>query len=202
MAKESNNGRIVLAYIEGDQATLQQALHQFGAVVSRRLNPQPKMPIAAENLKALSSRTGHVGAEELDEDAAIELTEEISTVENGGKPKKKRIPKTPALLQDFDPDAGTIPFKDFVAQKNPTTNVQKYLVVAGWFKDRGVDETGPSHIFTCFPLAGWVPPDDMAQTFRDIAKRNHYFERGSARNQWKISIIGINELAKMPSTPN
>lgn len=42
-----------------------------------------------------------------------------------------------------------------------------------------------------------VPPDDMAQTFRDIAKRNHFFERGSQTNHWKISIIGLNELAKM-----
>jgi hypothetical protein len=201
MIRESRDGKIVLAYIEGDQTTLQLALQQFGAVVSRRLTSQLKPSIASGNPTALPSHNEDNGADKHAEEAEIETLEDRTAVEESAtRPKKKFVPKTPDLLTDFDPDSGSIPFLDFAKQKNPSTTIDKYLVVGGWFKDhRSVDEITTSHIFTCFKLAEWLPPDDMASTFRDIKRKNHYFEKGSKNGHWKINILGLKELTKMNS---
>jgi hypothetical protein len=194
MIKQSRDGKIVLAYIEGDQTTLQLALQQFGAVVSRRLTSPLK--IVNGNAKAVTATNGDNGADE-HEEAEFETLEDGSAEDTPAKPKKKFVPKTPAPLTDFDPDTG-VPFLDFAKEKRPSTVIEKYLVVAGWFKDqRTLEEINTSHIFTCFKLAGWEWPDDMAATFRDIKRKNHYFDKGSKQGHWKLNIIGIKELAKL-----
>lgn len=203
MAKETKDGKIqfVFVNVEGDQETLQETLRQIGTVLNRGMNPAMKKPLQVVNSKALTSPNGTDGnSEQVHDGLAENVTddEELFTA----KPKKKWIPKTPSLLKDFDPDSGNVSFKDFVKQKNPSTIQAKYLVVAGWFKDQSsVDEITTSHIFTCFKLMDWVPPDDMAQTFRNIKKTRQYFENGSQNGHWKISILGLNALAKMTTTP-
>jgi hypothetical protein len=205
MAKETKDGKIQFIYVnvEGDQATLQEALRQVSTVLNRGMNPQPKTLIAVPVTgKALTGNDGNGASNQLYEvnDGHQEngRAEEVSEPSFDKGKRAKRVPKTPPLLRDFDQNSGNVSLKDFVKQKNPSTTIEKYLVIAGWFKDQlGVDEITTSHIFTCFPLMGWVPPDDMAQTFRNIKKIHHYFENGSKNGQWKISIIGLNELAKM-----
>lgn len=219
MSKQDKEGKIqfVFVNVEGDQETLQEALRQVGGVLNRGMNPpQPRTLITVPVPKNLGegsqngSENGSQNGEstqqvyEVKFDDGEENPAEGSNTSSpaGDKPKRERkVPRTPAILKDFDPSDAEMSLEDYAKQKNTSTLVNKYLVVAAWFKKyKEVSEIDTSHIYTCFQLMKWDAPNDMGQAFRNIKTRYNYFDNGSKQNFWQINIVGLNEVDRMKSS--
>lgn len=210
MAKDSKDGKFQFVFLnlEGDQETLQEALRQAGVLLNRGMNtPQQTrtliaVPVPAQ--KAIGDGQQNGAATE----QVYEVVEEETPATNGDTPapastaakppRKRKAPRAPSLLKDFDPNAAEVSLENFVKQKDISTNFNKYLVIAAWFKKyKEVEEIGTSHIYTCYQLLKWTAPDEMGQPFRDMKKHHSYFENGSKNGLWQITIIGLNEVDKM-----
>jgi hypothetical protein len=216
MAKESKEGKFQFVYLnlEGDQETIQEAIRQAGVIMNRGTsNPQQARTLIAvpvQQPKALENGHENGGApaqqvfEVMEEDTQATDTGATSgsNAQAAAKPERKRkAPRIPPLLKDFDHNAGEMPLETYMKQKDISTQTNKYLVLAAWFKKyKEVEEIGTSHIYTCFQLLDWPAPDDMGQPFRDLKKRDSYFENGSKNGLWKITIIGLNIVDKMTPT--
>jgi hypothetical protein len=210
MSKDNKEGKIqfVFVNVEGEQETLREALRQVGTVLNRGMNPPARtlvaLPVSQTPAIEDGKQNGHAAEQvyelvdtEGEQDEATQVgTGEVASVSRSKRERK--APRIPPLLQNFDPKDAEVSLEDFVKQKDTSTQTNKYLVLATWFqKYKNEDEIGPSHIFTCFPLVDWPKPDDMGQPFRDMKKRDHYFENGSKNGLWKITIIGLNVVDKM-----
>lgn len=213
MAKEKKDGKFQFVFLnlEADEETIQEAVRQAGMIINRGMgNPQTptKTLIAVPVRKELGDgqQNGAAAEQEVYEviDAEADALDTNGTANPaaaaGDKPKReRRVPRTPPLLKDFDPKDADVSLEDFAKQKDTSTQINKYLVIAAWFhKYKDVKEIGPSHIRTCYQLLGWVPPDDMGGQFRTLKKPQYsFFGNGSKNGLWEITIIGLNEVEKM-----
>jgi hypothetical protein len=204
MAKETNNGRIVLAYIEGDQTTLQQALHQFGAVVSRGMNPPSRtvvaIPINQQNTGNGDTSTNTNGSakeyyEIVDNPETTKTPEEATVVTAAKGRKPKRVSKVPDLLPDEDLMSDEISFRDYANKLNPSSQFHKYLVIAAWFKRyKSTNEITIRHVYSCYQLMKWQSPDELSTPFRDMRRLHNYFSRGKDAKHWVLTLVGSNEV--------
>lgn len=217
MAKDSKGKfQFVFLNLEGDEETIQEAVRQAGVILNRGMSPsQPPRTLIAvpvQTPKALENG-GQNGASTYTEQV-YEIVDDESS-DNGdasaktsatvaAKPKReKKAPRTPALLKGFDPNAADVSLENFVNQKDTSTQFNKYLVIAAWFKKyKEVDEISTSHIYTCYQLLKWPAPDNMNQPFWDMKKLRSYFESGSKTGLWAITIVGLNEVDKMANNSN
>jgi hypothetical protein len=213
MSKDSKPGKIqfVFVNVEGDQETLQNAIRQVGGILNQGMQPpQPKVLIAVPTQKSLS---GGDGQNAIDNHQVFEVQpqEQVPQANSDGdkvasgqaarNKREKKAPKTPAVLKDFDPNEGDVTFSDYVGSHNSETQINKYLLIAAWFKrHRDINEIDTSHIYTCFQLMKWPAPDDMGQPFRDMKAKNSYFDKGSKLGSWEITIVGLNEVDRIGRT--
>jgi hypothetical protein len=204
MAKEPKNAKMLVGYIEGDQETVREALQQFGVAVGHVLNPQNKKTVIAiplnGNTHSPAAAQGELQFYKVPEEETDDSDEELDVSDDSTKSKKgtKRVPKTPEVLKDFDPNEGEVSLTEFASQKDVSGIFKKYLVVATFFKRyRDTIEISTSHIYTCFGCMGWDAPNDMSSIFRQMKKLHDYFRNGSQPGQWEITIIGLNEVDKM-----
>jgi hypothetical protein len=123
-------------------------------------------------------------------------TEEAEESINGSK-RERRVPKTPTVLNDVDFNTGTVTLKDFVAEKNPTDNYERYAVIAVWYKDyANTAEVNDDRIYTAYKFLNVIPPNDVGQILRDLKSKpsKKWFDKGDARGAYKINIIGMNKV--------
>jgi hypothetical protein len=202
MAKETNNGRIVLAYIEGDQTTLQQALHQFGAVVSRGMNP-PSKTVVAIPIKPQKTANGDTSTNgsakeyyEIVDNLETTKTPEEATIVPAGKAKTpRRASKVPDLLPDEDLMSDEISFRDYANKLNPSSQFHKYLVIAAWFKRyKSTNEITIRHVYSCYQIMKWQSPDELSTPFRDMKRLHNYFSKGKDAKHWVLTLVGSNEV--------
>jgi hypothetical protein len=68
----------------------------------------------------------------------VDALEEEEETETPGTeaPKSKRKPKTPKVPTDINLSTATLPLADFMQQKNPTEMLDKYVVVAVWYRNQ------------------------------------------------------------------
>jgi len=221
MAKD-NKGKFQFVFLnlEGDEETIQEAVRQAGVILNRGMSPSqpPRTLIAVPVPQPKALENGSQNGANAQGELVYEIVDEESTSTNGdasgssaasaaAKPKRERkAPRTPALLKGFDPNAAEVSLENFASQKdtsNASTQFNKYLVIAAWFKKyKEVDEISNSHIYTCFQLLKWTAPDNMSQPFWDMKGKHSYFEKGSKNGAWAITIIGLNEVDKMAAKSN
>jgi hypothetical protein len=133
-----------------------------------------------------------------DENAIAEIgEEEADSGSNGSKPTR-RVPKTPTVLNDIDFNTGKVmPLKDFVAQKNPSNDYERYATLAVWYKENhALEEVNDDRVYTAFRFMDWVPPNDVAQVLRDLKSKpgKKWFDKGTGKGAYKINIIGLNKV--------
>jgi hypothetical protein len=106
---------------------------------------------------------------------------------------KPRVAKTPTVLDDID--ATTDPsLKDFVAQFDLTTTVDKYLVVALWFRDaRSTPSISVDHVYTCFRLLGWsTTSNDFAKPMRNLRDEQSF--KGGSKDGFTLTLPGAGKI--------
>jgi len=89
---------------------------------------------------------------------------------------------------------------DFVQERSPDGDMDKYAVIAVWFKQQlGVDEITIDHIFTAYKALGWQAqlPDDPSQTFRNLKSNKNWVDTGSKRGAYKVNWNGEGAVNKM-----
>jgi hypothetical protein len=77
-----------------------------------------------------------------------------------------------------------VQLNDFVQEKNPGGDMDKYAVIAAWFKQYlSTEEITIDHIFSAYKALGWQAqlPDDLSQTFRNLKSNKNWFDSGSKR---------------------
>jgi hypothetical protein len=112
--------------------------------------------------------------------------------------RRRPAPRTPQILSDVDLTSGPVPLKQFVEQKSPKELLEKYTVIAAWFKThRKLDDVTADHIYTCFKFLEWPSPDDVGQPLRDLKSKKKWFDKGAGKGAYKINFIGINSVDKM-----
>ncbi|MGL5080803.1 MAG: hypothetical protein ACRC8A_04900 [Microcoleaceae cyanobacterium] len=186
MAKNSGRGRIrvFFAEVEGDDETIQEGLQAINVAANKIFQSSPKI------VKILPASATPLDEDELLEELDSENEEDnlvSASVTANSKPKKSSSkPPIMSIVKDLNlrPE-GKLLFRDFYAQKKPSTQEQAVTVAVYYLKRvLELDKVTPEHVFTCFKDVERKTPKHMPQTIRDTAKRRGWVdtsERGSIR---------------------
>ena len=202
--EHDGNGEVtfVMFQVKGSNETLQKGFNAMEQAFEKLASPgrtfvireTPKLTEAPIETLVDSENSGS------EEHSNVNGSEAAQEIAQSARPERSstRVPVTPEVLNNLDLDSGEISLKDFAAQKKPKDQSERYLVVAGWFqKYRSVEAITPSHIWTCFPILDWKCANDVGQGFRNAKKTKQWFANGAGKNQWTVTIIGLNYLTDM-----
>ena len=203
MAKNGGRGRIrvFFAEVEGDDETIQESLQAINVAANKIFQSSPK------TIKVIQASAIPLDEDELLEEIDSEDEEDdlipTSVVANS-KPKKSSYkPPIMTIVKDLNlrPE-GEPSFRDFYAQKKPTTQDQAITVAVYYLKRfLELDKATPEHIFTCFKDVGRRTPKDLPQAIRDTAKRKGWVDT-SERGNIKITNHGENTVEHDLPTSN
>jgi hypothetical protein len=198
--------RVIEFELNGRNATLAEGIKAVTAAISNRAVvvqepgrpalPAPKPKSSAKVLEADEIEQPDVAAAEVEE-----VREAATDTTNGNvapKTRKKSVPRAPVLLSDLALGNAQVSLEKFAGEKNPTDTLDKYVVVATWFKEQmQLDEITADHIFTAFRILDWTIPDDPGQPLRDLKSKKQFFDKGDAVGGYKVNFLGTNYVAKM-----
>ena len=197
---------VVMFQIDGSDDTLRDAIKVLGQGIEK-LSPGGQIYRALPTVSAPTRVNGTIPQASESEPAEPEYVEsgvpedvaesaETSTG-NSEKPKKKRIQKAIVAVKGIDWDSDQS-FRDYAKQKNPSNAQEKYLVVAGWFKNhRDVSVIGPGHIVAAFDVMDWQKPENIPNVFAVIKNTKEWFDKGEKSNEWVLAQRGLNALDRL-----
>ncbi len=169
--------------------------HRIAVKPGRALPPKSSSPAEHEEAIIETAELEEVG------ETADQPAEEEATTGNGSeRPRRRPAPRAPKFLSDLNLTTASVPLADFVKEKNPEGDMDKYAVIAAWFKDHfNTDEINVDHIFTAYRALGWQAqmPPDPSQTFRNLKNNKNWFDSGSKRGDYKINWNGADAVNKM-----
>lgn len=197
---EGQNGKVKVRIIEfemeGSDLSLQESLKSIAAALSRpNLTPPSRSTARIESNKAgAPGANGDSIAEEELED--VEYVDDVQQLEasspiNTRKPRKPPKTVAPNLVAIRFDDVNPT-FTDFVADRDPKNDMQKYLCAAYWLKmHKDVHEVSIDHIYTAYRSQGWALPAKAVQPMRELAAtRDGRFSKGVERGHYSINHIG------------
>jgi hypothetical protein len=211
--KSDGNGsrvklRLVELDVEGGTADLVEGLKSLAATLRGTGGALPGRALAAAKPNGSTSAVveiddAHEDDENLPDAAVVGAADEgpEATPDDGADSRKRRpAPKAPKFLSDLDLTKAPVQLNDFVQEKNPGGDMDKYAVIAAWFKQHlSTGEITIDHIFTAYKALGWQAqlPDDLSQTFRNLKSNKNWFDSGSKRGTYKINWNGESAVNKM-----
>lgn len=142
-----------------------------------------------------SSQTEAAEVEDAGEATDVEATEIVEERAPARKASPARAkPRVKNYTAIEDPGFGSTnpPLKEFAAQKGPSTDPKKLLVIAYWFKHhlKHPDVTNDA-FYTAFRTIGWTVPN-IAQIARELrASRDQRLIKGSNPNSSEIGLLGV-----------
>jgi hypothetical protein len=199
---------VVMFQLEGSDDTLRDAIKVLGQGIEKLASGAPVYRLVptgngtAKSIAAPANKANEIidaeyaDAEEKPEEDDHDEPDKVEDIPPGPS-KKRRVMRAVAPLKDVDWETGTS-FRDYAAQKHPTNSYEKYLVIAGWFKNfRSEDAITSGHIVAAFDLMDWDKPEDIAQVFRAIKHKHEWMDRGDGNGKWVLGQRGINQLDRM-----
>ena len=112
----------------------------------------------------------------------VDETPETAVATGTDSPKRRPAPKAPKFLGELDLTKTSVQLRDFVEEKQPRGDMDRFAVIAAWFKQHlNIVELSIDHIFTSYKALGWQAelPDDLGQTFRNLKSNKNWFDSGS-----------------------
>jgi hypothetical protein len=184
---------------ESDNTTLQENVRAIAHTMSRALAaPQRIIPTPAQ-LTSNNEQT-IIQPEDIDDESGIDEGGLLSLSPSSKKKGAARQYRTPQPLE-LDLVSGESPLKSFLDQKQPDTDVKRYLAIAHWLKQhRNIQEVTMDHMYTCYRHmgTGWQVPADAGAPLRAMkAKQYGWMKTGSAKGTYVINHLGENEIQKM-----
>jgi hypothetical protein len=196
--------RVIEFEIDGGNDTLAEGIKALTTALSKSpvtttVIPQRALPSGAtKRTTAPAVADVEPAAEPYEGEGDSAETPEEETGETSTSARTKRPaspPPTPVVLSDIDLNGGKVSLKDFVAQKNPSDNFEKYATIAVWYKEScGLDEVNSDRIYTAYRFLDWVPPNDLGQVLRNLKANKKWFDKGDSRGGYKINIVGLNKV--------
>lgn len=100
-----------------------------------------------------------------------------ATAANSSKAKKNKLGAIPVdETVDLSPSGGKS-FPDFAAEKTPTTQQDRSMVIIYWLRNIGtVEKSGVTQIFTCYKKMGWKAPADPRNQLQVLAARKQWLD--------------------------
>lgn len=169
---------------DGDLSQVTQAIQN-----ALQPRPAPVRVIQAPVNGALTDASSTV----LDEEIGVEIDELPSEPVKPRRTSKPRVAKTPTVLDDID--AASAPsLKDFVAEFELSSTVDKYLVIALWFRDaRSLPAITVDHVYTCFKLLGWsTTSNDFSKPLRNLRDEQSF--KGGSREGFSLTLPGAGKI--------
>ena len=109
----------------------------------------------------------------------------------GRTQKPRRAPRAPEFLNELNLTTAKVSLKDFVNEKDPDSDVNKYAVIAVWYKQHlNIEEISIDHIFTAYDVLGWraqLPGPDPSQTLRNLKNVKNWLTPGSKKGFFKVN---------------
>ena len=198
----NDKGRVKFRFVEfeleGDNPTLQDALRNITAAMTSRSGTGNVVVSSIKEPTAFLAAPSPNGiADESTVDTVV--TKEADSVPSSPKaPRHGGQPRSPQVL-DLDMTSGKIPLKAFCEAKNPTTEHQKYLVIAAWLKEnRSIAEVTMDHIHTGYRHMGWHTPSDASAALRQMKQSKYgYFRKGTGKGAYTLIHTGENVVSQM-----
>lgn len=187
---KSGNSKIRFIMLEADLSD--GDLSQVTQAIQNALRP------AQQTVKLIQTSNGNG-----EDDVAIDLDqfETLDIESDRAEPPKQRaqrsskprVAKTPTVLNDIDVTSDPS-LKDFVADFEISTSVDKYLVIALWFRDaRQIQSVTVDHVYTCFKLLGWgTGANDFAKTLRNL--RDEQSLKGGSKEGFTLTLPGAAKI--------
>ncbi|WP_042567590.1 hypothetical protein, partial [Ralstonia solanacearum] len=199
--KADQNGkmkvRIIEFELEGSDISLQESLKSIAAALSRpAVVAAPRQQQRLDTTRSIAEVIMNNPGDQLEDLAdvdAIEQEEEpaVSAPPVPRKPRKPPKMATPSLVDiRFDDERPS--FAEFVEQKDPKSDMQKYLCAAFWLKTyKGVNEVSIDHMYTAYKVMGWALPTTPVQPMRELAAtRDKRFSKGAEKGHYAINHVG------------
>lgn len=169
-------------------------LSQVTQAIQNALRPQP---VTTRLIHAPNGKTSGI----VDEDQEADFTEVVQDDLDVAPPSrqkptrnsKPRVAKTPNVLDDIDVTSDPS-LKDFVSGFEISTAVDKYLVIALWFRDaRATPAITVDHIYTCFKMLGWsTNSNDFAKPMRNLRDEQSF--KGGAKEGYSLTLPGAGKI--------
>jgi hypothetical protein len=174
--------------------------HVANAITGRNIAPAPKL--LKTTAAAASASAEVVDPKENQEEfefepetpPAPEVVEENAdeqATDGAGGKKPRRAPRAPKFLDELNLTTAKVQLVDFIKEKNPDSDVNKYAVIAVWYKQHfNTDEISIDHIFTAYDVLGWkaqLPGPDPTQTLRNLKNVKNWLTTGSKRGFFKVN---------------
>lgn len=203
--------RLVEFNVDNDDASVNDGLRAIANALAGRtiaVAPAPKM------LRKTTGGSSEV-LQEKDEEAIdtdvlpfpdqplVDEHEEQEEETNDAPSERKQrpAPRAPKFLDDLNLTTAKVSLQDFVKEKNPDNDVDKYVVIAVWYKQHfSTEEISIDHIFTAYKALGWqaqLPGPDPSQTLRNLKNQKNWLVSGSKRAFFKINWNGEDAVNKM-----
>ena len=208
-----NGARVKLRWmeldVEGGTTDLVEGFKSFAMTLRGAGGMLPGRALAAPKPTGSASTTAVIDEppaepESLPDATAMDASDEDPpepAIDEGADSRKRRpAPKAPKFLNDVDLTKAPVQLNVFVQEKNPGGDMDKYAVIAAWFKQQlSTEEITIDHIFTAYKALGWQAqlPDDLSQTFRNLKSNKNWFDSGSKRGTYKINWNGESAVNKM-----
>lgn len=192
--------RIIEFEMEGSDETLQDSLKNLAAAFVKAGPVVQNRVIRQDPQRQLEASTSDDSSNM--ESDLIEIPDDESAtspqVRRNQSVKKSRTPAA-KVLNDIRLDDVSPTLKEFCSEKNPKSDLDKYLVIAYWFKhSKQIQDLSASHFFTAYRLMGWSVPRDPGQPIRDLRhRRKGHFSPGQAVGVSTINHIGENIVLEM-----
>jgi hypothetical protein len=180
--------RLIVFEAEVADGDLSQITHVLQNAF-KTASPAPRI-IQATSSPAAIGNDGQGDAIEVE--AESELLDSI--VAPKARPSRKpRVAKTPTVMDDLD-FASNPSLKDFVAEFDLSTAVDKYLVVALWFRDaRSTPTVTVDHIYTAFRMLNWsTASNDFSKPLRNLRDEQSF--KGGSREGWTLTLPGAGKI--------
>jgi len=205
--------RVIEFEIDGGNDTLAEGIKALTTALSKSpvvLTPatRPALPSGSKSKASStavaepspSEETAHTEQEPEDVmEPGAEADEEAGG--NGKTSRKQRsAPRAPKFLSELNLTTASVKLADFMTEKkNPTSTLDKYLVIAEWFKEyMQLPEITVDHIYTAYDHLGWKSqvPNYPNQPLVDLKLKN-LLDKGDKRGGYKINWNGTSAVAKM-----
>lgn len=194
--------------VEGGTSDLIEGFKSFVTALTRGTPVTAPAPTLAGAKPATITSTAvietPVPKEENSHAVEAETADEPSLQASNGngaeRPKRRRAPKAPKFLNDLDLTKTPIQLAGFLQEKNPNGDMDKFAVVAVWFKQHfNTEEVTIDHFYTAYKALGWQAklPDDPNQTLRNLKNNKNWFDSGSKRGAYRVNWHGESAVNKM-----
>jgi hypothetical protein len=180
---------------DGDLSQITQAI--TGAL-RRSDSAGPRLLIGGTQKRSGATTEETNGDDAVDDVLEVQDVAESRDEAEAATSRKPRKYPSPKVLADVDLKSGDLPFEKFAKEKNPATDLSRFLVAAYWFKaNRQLDAVTVDHVFTCYKKMSWGSDiKDFAQPFRDLARAG----KGDVKEKrFLINHIGEDAVEKMIS---